>query len=77
MVWIQGGMFEISSTAAYDGTHFARDGVVRVVINWRPGAEGSSISVTASPTSASSIPGNGSGTCGKPFADPPPVLYFI
>ena len=40
MVWIQGGMFEISSTAAYDGTHFARDGVVCVVINWRPGAEG-------------------------------------
>ena len=40
MVGIQGGMFEISSTAAYDGTHFARDGVVRVVINWRPGGEG-------------------------------------
>ncbi|MDR7084357.1 carboxylesterase type B [Arthrobacter ginsengisoli] len=40
MVWIQGGMFELSSTAAYDGSHFARDGVVCVVINWRPGAEG-------------------------------------
>ena len=40
MVWIQGGMFEISSTAAYDGRNFARDGVVCVVINWRPGAEG-------------------------------------
>ncbi|WP_448809202.1 carboxylesterase/lipase family protein [Agromyces bauzanensis] len=40
MVWIQGGMFEISSTAAYDGSRFARDGVVCVVINWRPGAEG-------------------------------------
>ena len=40
MVWIQGGMFEISSTAAYDGSHFARDGVVCVVVNWRPGAEG-------------------------------------
>jgi carboxylesterase type B len=40
MVWIQGGMFELSSTAAYDGAHFARDGVVCVVINWRPGAEG-------------------------------------
>jgi para-nitrobenzyl esterase len=40
MVWIQGGMFELSSTAAYDGGHFARDGVVCVVINWRPGAEG-------------------------------------
>jgi carboxylesterase type B len=40
MVWIQGGMFELSSTAAYDGSHFARDGVVCVVLNWRPGAEG-------------------------------------
>jgi carboxylesterase type B len=40
MVWIQGGMFELSSTAAYDGAHFARDGVVCVVLNWRPGAEG-------------------------------------
>ncbi len=40
MVWIQGGMFELSSTAAYDGSRFARDGVVCVVLNWRPGAEG-------------------------------------
>jgi para-nitrobenzyl esterase len=40
MVWIQGGMFELSSTAAYDGSRFASDGVVCVVINWRPGAEG-------------------------------------
>ena len=40
MVWIQGGMFELSSTEAYDGRAFARDGVVCVVINWRPGAEG-------------------------------------
>jgi len=40
MVWIQGGMFEISSTEAYDGSRFARDGVVCVVVNWRPGAEG-------------------------------------
>ncbi len=40
MVWIQGGMFELSSTAAYDGSRFARDGVVCVVVNWRPGAEG-------------------------------------
>jgi len=40
MVWIQGGMFELSSTAAYNGSSFARDGVVCVVINWRPGAEG-------------------------------------
>src|SRR5512139_1254435 len=40
MVWIQGGAFEISSTAAYDGSRFARDGVVCVVINWRVGADG-------------------------------------
>lgn len=40
MVWIQGGAFEFSSTAAYDGRHFARDGVVCVVINWRVGADG-------------------------------------
>ena len=40
LVWIQGGMFELSSTSAYDGASFARDGVVCVVITWRPGAEG-------------------------------------
>ena len=40
MVWIQGGMFEIGSTKAYDGSRFARDGVVCVVINWRVGADG-------------------------------------
>lgn len=40
MVWIQGGAFEIGSTAAYDGRNFARDGVVCVVINWRLGADG-------------------------------------
>ncbi|MGZ4533976.1 MAG: carboxylesterase/lipase family protein [Nocardioidaceae bacterium] len=40
MVWIQGGMFEIGAQTAYDGGHFARDGVVCVVINWRVGAEG-------------------------------------
>ncbi|HEX5345823.1 MAG TPA: carboxylesterase family protein [Pseudonocardiaceae bacterium] len=40
MVWIQGGMFEIGSQASYNGSHFARDGIVCVVINWRLGAEG-------------------------------------
>ena len=40
MVWIQGGMFEIGSQAAYNGAPFARDGVVLVVINYRLGAEG-------------------------------------
>jgi para-nitrobenzyl esterase len=40
MVWIQGGAYEISATAAYDGSTFARDGMVCVVINWRVGADG-------------------------------------
>ena len=40
MVWIPGGMFELGSQAAYDGSRFARDGVVCVVVNWRLGAEG-------------------------------------
>jgi carboxylesterase type B len=39
-VWIQGGQFEFSTTSSYDGSSFARDGVVCVVINWRVGAEG-------------------------------------
>ena len=47
MVWIQSGTSELSSTAAYDGSRFARDVVVWVVINWRPGAEDSSTSATA------------------------------
>jgi carboxylesterase type B len=40
MVWIPGGMFEAGSGASYDGSHFARDGVVCVTINYRVGAEG-------------------------------------
>jgi para-nitrobenzyl esterase len=43
MVWIPGGMFEYHGTSAspfYDGTHFARDGIVCVTINYRVGAEG-------------------------------------
>jgi carboxylesterase type B len=40
MVWIPGGMFEIGSKALYNGGHFARDGVVCVVISYRVGAEG-------------------------------------
>jgi para-nitrobenzyl esterase len=40
MVWIQGGMFEIGSQESYDGSCFARDGVVCVVVNWRVGADG-------------------------------------
>jgi para-nitrobenzyl esterase len=43
MVWIAGGMFEYHGTGAaafYDGSRFARDGVVLVSINYRVGAEG-------------------------------------
>ena len=43
MVWIAGGMFEYHGTGAspwYDGTQFARDGVVCVTINYRVGADG-------------------------------------
>lgn len=40
MVWIPGGMFEVGSGATYDGSRFARDGVVCVTINYRVGACG-------------------------------------
>jgi carboxylesterase type B len=43
MVWIAGGMFEYHGTGAspwYDGTQFARNGVVCVTINYRVGADG-------------------------------------
>jgi carboxylesterase 2/para-nitrobenzyl esterase len=43
MVWIAGGGFEYHGTGAspfYDGTHFARDGIVCVTINYRVGAGG-------------------------------------
>jgi carboxylesterase type B len=42
MVWIPGGAFEFgtAATAWYDGSRFARDGVVCVTINYRPAAEG-------------------------------------
>ena len=40
MVWIPGGMFEAGSGATYDGSRFARDGIVCVTINYRVGAEG-------------------------------------
>jgi len=42
LVWIPGGMFEYHGTGAspwYDGSHFARDGIVCVTINYRVGAE--------------------------------------
>jgi para-nitrobenzyl esterase len=43
MVWIAGGLFEYHGTGAspwYDGSRFARDGIVCVTINYRVGAEG-------------------------------------
>lgn len=42
MVWIPGGMFEYGTAATdwYDGSHFARDGIVCVTINYRVGVEG-------------------------------------
>jgi len=42
MVWIPGGAFEHGTSAVpfYDGSRFARDGVVCVTINYRVGAEG-------------------------------------
>ncbi|HKT37815.1 MAG TPA: carboxylesterase/lipase family protein [Ktedonobacterales bacterium] len=43
MVWIAGGEYEFHATGAspwYDGSRFARDGVVCVTINYRVGAEG-------------------------------------
>jgi para-nitrobenzyl esterase len=42
MVWVHGGSFQMGSNAVaeYDGTAFARDGVVCVSVNYRLGAEG-------------------------------------
>jgi len=43
MVWIPGGMFAYHGTSAspwYDGSRFARDGIVCVTINYRVGADG-------------------------------------
>lgn len=42
MVWIYGGAFRNGSSAVptYDGTRFARDGVVCVTLNYRLGADG-------------------------------------
>lgn len=42
MVWIHGGAFRNGTgmIATYDGSHFARDGIVCVTINYRLGIEG-------------------------------------
>ncbi|MBE0448321.1 MAG: carboxylesterase/lipase family protein [Actinobacteria bacterium] len=39
MIWITGGQFEVGSAGWYNGSRFARDGVVCVSINYRVGAE--------------------------------------
>jgi para-nitrobenzyl esterase len=40
MVWIHGGGFDGGGSVIYDGSRFARDGVVLVSVNYRLGAEG-------------------------------------
>ena len=43
MVWISGGLFKYHGTGAapwYDGSHFARDGIVCVATTYRVGVEG-------------------------------------
>ena len=40
IVWITGGSFQFGAAGWYDGSRFARDGVVLVSINYRPGSEG-------------------------------------
>jgi para-nitrobenzyl esterase len=40
MVFSPGGAFRFNSGGSYDGSRFARDGVVCVTINWRTGADG-------------------------------------
>jgi len=42
MVWIHGGAFAIGNkdAAVYDGSEFARSGVICVAINYRLGIEG-------------------------------------
>lgn len=40
MVWSPGGSYQFSSGASYDGSRFARDGVVCVTFSWRTGADG-------------------------------------
>src|SRR5690349_8704677 len=40
VVFSPGGAFRFNSGGSYDGSRFARDGVVCVTINWRTGADG-------------------------------------
>lgn len=56
MVWIHGGGFEMGSGSSpiYDGTRFARDGVVFVSINYRLGSLGFLDLTSVDPTEAGS-----------------------
>jgi para-nitrobenzyl esterase len=40
MMWIHGGAFAVGSGAGYDGSQFARDGVLIVTVNYRLGRAG-------------------------------------
>src|SRR5688500_10258255 len=40
MIWRPGGAYHWNSGGSYDGSRFARDGVVCVTISWRTGADG-------------------------------------
>jgi hypothetical protein len=55
MIWVPGSAFEVGSGAIFDGSHFARDGIVCVTINYRVGADAFSILGRATPTAACSI----------------------
>ena len=65
-------MFEFHGTGAspwYDGSRFARDGIVCVTINYRVGAEGFLYLGEEAPTAACSTrspPSNGCGTTSPP-----------
>ena len=66
MVWIPGGMFEFGTGASYNGSRFARDGIVCVSINYRVGAEGFFLYLgTAPPTWACSTRSRRFNGCGR------------
>jgi len=43
MVWIHGGAFIFGTGATYDGTQFAKQGVIVVTVNYRLGRAGGSL----------------------------------
>jgi para-nitrobenzyl esterase len=60
MVWIHGGAFVFGSGSAYDGTHFAQQGVIVVTVNYRLGRAGwfAHPALTAEDSKGKSILGN-------------------